>query len=61
MRDRRPALPFQAFVLATAASLLCTGCHMLGALFDVHPLRIVVLMVVIVALIGFFALKSNRR
>ncbi|MGY3264162.1 hypothetical protein [Lysobacter sp. HA35] len=58
---KRPAIPVSAFVLATTASLLCTGCHMLGALFDMHPLRIVVAMVVIVAILGFFALKSNRR
>jgi hypothetical protein len=39
----------------------CSGCAMLGELFDTAGFRIVVLAVIALAAVGFIASRANRR
>lgn len=57
------ALPANAPRIAIVASvpLLCSGCQMLGALFNVHPLRVIIAVVVLAAAVAFIASKSAKR
>ncbi|GAB1595388.1 hypothetical protein [Lysobacter claricitrinus] len=63
MRDDRPppGVPVRALAVAAAGAMSCTGCHLLGALFDVHVLREIVLVVIVIAIIGFFVSRSDKR
>ncbi|WP_162823778.1 hypothetical protein [Lysobacter sp. TY2-98] len=56
---------FPAFLpraaIAASVPVMCTGCHMLGALFDVHTFRGIVAGIVLVAAIAFLFSKAERR
>ncbi|GGZ62285.1 hypothetical protein GCM10008101_15550 [Lysobacter xinjiangensis] len=47
--------------VATAPLGLCTGCNMLGAMFDEHPLGGIAFVVVAVAALGFLVSRGARR
>jgi hypothetical protein len=49
------------FAFPALLALACSGCAMLGELFDTAGLRIVVLVVIAVAAVGFLASRANRR
>lgn len=65
--DRRcpHALPCAPRTLRVVALLLpvlaCSGCDMLGALFDTRVLRGIVLVIAVLAVVGFVASRAGRR
>ena len=60
MRRMRPRLP-TAFAIAAFAGATCTGCDMLGSLFDTPPLMGIATVVVVVAVVGFLVSRGARR
>lgn len=52
---------FLRFLTPALLAVSTTGCTMLGALFDEHPFRLIVIVVVVVAAVGFVASRSQPR
>lgn len=62
MRWIRPQLPASpAALVASAAAFACTGCDMLGALFQVPTLLGIAFAVALVAAVGFLVSRGARR
>ncbi|HEY4556415.1 MAG TPA: hypothetical protein VIG68_08285 [Lysobacter sp.] len=56
IRDALRVLP-----AAVLPAIACSGCAMLGAMFDEHPLGGIAFVVVAVAALGFLASRGARR
>ena len=53
--------PLRALAIAATGAVACTGCAMLGSLFEAPVLRGIVAVVVVVAAIGFLVSRSAPR
>ena len=60
MRLNPPVRAWRPWV-ALSLPLACTGCEMLGEIFYTRGLRIIVLVVVAVAAIGFLVSRASRH
>lgn len=60
MRWTRPRPLSAGPLVAVGTTLACTGCDMLGALFDTRRLREIVLVVLVLVAIGFIASRAKR-
>jgi hypothetical protein len=59
MRRIRPVL--RPALVAAFAAVSSTGCDVLAALFDQQPLRVIVVVVAVAALVGFLVSRAARR
>jgi hypothetical protein len=59
MRRIRPLV--RAALVAAFAAGWCTGCDVLAALFDQQPLRVIVVVVVVAALVGLLVSRGRKR
>ncbi|HEY4582111.1 MAG TPA: hypothetical protein VIG88_04490 [Lysobacter sp.] len=57
----RPNRVLGAALVATLPVVACTGCNVLGAVFDERPLAGIAFVVLVVAAVGFLVSRGARR
>ena len=61
MPDARSSRALRAMLIAAVPAAACSGCNVLGAVFDERPLAGIAFVLVALAAVGFLVSRGARR